>query len=997
MIRYANVLGGSGQESSVFATTDAAGNVYLTGTTTSPDFPATVRISDSPIFPDVSLFVVKIDPSGAGLLYSTIIGGGVPAAIASDSSGNVYVAGVEASADYPTTAGSYSATGSCFVSKLDPSGASLIYSTRLPCDYPATVGGLAVDGAGNAYVTGSGSLVTTPGAYRTTGFGAFALKLNPTGSALVYATFLPGTYSTSSVQPHAIAVDPLGAAYIAGSANIQSFYPNPDTLPHEVPSANGPPTNDAMVLKLSPDGKSIVFASLFGGPGDDVASAVAVGTDGSIYVSGASQTSTGVGPPSAFPATPGAADTISGFPKGFVARLAPGGDSFLFSTFLSRTDGAPCLSVTDTGVDVLAPFLLREYTPNIAGTQIMRISPDGTRLVNSSTASSGYVRSCGQGGGNFVVLGSTLTSPNLSPIGNSANVSFSLVVTDDPSAPQFDVNTGELNLICWRDQNGNFSQVRQVIHATANGQAVAVRVAESVPGDPVTVDQPVTTTPADITVIADEGRYSGEVILFAPGAKDGLVLARLNMTEGSILFTFDPSWVQFTADSATSPPLQATVHVSTSVVEDAFGTLLSVPLSYTIGNYIHNLPLPSWLTLANTGLTPENVTFTANPAGLYNGFWSQDVQFIGAGPGPFHGLGDLFPAPKGLFRVDLQIGPASVSPTPVITTLTPSRLTLRFTDPSQQQQSVTVHVSTSADPAPFTVGQLPTWLTASPLSGQTPADIILTATPPGNGEYDAALQIDASSASGYSYGYLFVGMDVALPGYVGTLGAAQITSSPTLGAGGFAPGSLFYISLYRPELTPDEIDPAGPAVWSLAGYSFAANGTPVPLIAYQSGEFLAQMPADAKPGTVTIDGFDCSGTRVATGNKIITALNPDFVTDPARPRARKADGTTIDATNPVAPGDAVLVNVTGLGSVNPPLVTGQTASSDMPSSPVVAVTATIGGKNAEVISAQASESLPGVVDVWLRTPNLYDGDHYITVGAMGVFTPVRIPIKVKNP
>ena len=157
------------------------------------------------------------------------------------------------------------------------------------------------------------------------------------------------------------------------------------------------------------------------------------------------------------------------------------------------------------------------------------------------------------------------------------------------------------------------------------------------------------------------------------------------------------------------------------------------------------------------------------------------------------------------------------------------------------------------------------------------------------------------------------------------------------------------------------------------------------------------MPVDAKPGSVAIDAFDSTGARVATVNLTVTAVAPDFMADPRTPRAQSADGATIDATNPVAPGDAVLVHVTGLGSVSPPLATGQTTAADTPSTPVAAVTATIGGKDAQVISAHASVSTAGVIDVLLSTPNLYDGDHYISVGAMGVFTSTRIPIKVKTP
>jgi uncharacterized protein (TIGR03437 family) len=999
VIRYANMLGGSGEESSVFATTDAAGNVYLTGTTTSPDFPATVRISNSTNVLGASLFVVKVDPSGAHLLFSTIIGGAVPGAIALDSNGSVYVAGVDAAVGYPATVGAYSATGNCFVSKLDPTGASLVYSTRLACN---TVAGLAVDSSGSAYLTGSSNniLVTTPGAYRTTGFGAFALKLNSAGSGLVYSTYLPGTDSTSSVGPRSIVVDALGSAYIAGSASIQSFQPMPDVLPHEEPSGDGPMTADAMVLKLAPDGSAIAFASLFGGTGDDVVSAIALGADGSIYVSGASQASTGFGPSLAFPTTPGAADTVPGFPKGFVARLTPGGDAFLFSTFLSASNGAPCLSVADAGVDVLATFLQREYTPNIAGTRIMRISPDGTTLVNSSTASSGYI-GCGQGGANFVALGSTLASPNLSHIGSNANVSFSLIAADVPGAPQFEVNAGELNPIGWRAPDGTFPPVRQVVHATADGQVVVVGTAVSGLANAVTVDQPVTTTPADITVIANQGSYNGELILFAPGTKDGLVMARLNMASASIFFTLSPSTLQFTAESAASPLTPVTVHVSTGVVSDVFGTVLPVPLNYSVDSASStnsnspSLALPSWLRVANTGLTPADATFTADPAGLADGLKSTLVRFTGAGPGPPAGLPNFFPAPLGFLNTSLRIGPAPVTRTPATITLIPSTFTLRFTDASQQQQSATVHLATTSDSVTFKVSQLTTWLTASPSTGQTPADITLTATlPGGNGAYTAGLGIDVN---GVGSGYVVVNIDVALPGYVGGLSVEPIANSFPPVSRGIAPGSLFYIQLDRPELIPDETDPAAAAVLSLAGYSFAANGTPVALIAYQAGRFLAQMPADAKPGSVAIDGFDSSGARVASANAMVTGVSPDFVADPLKPRAQKADGTTIDATNPVAPGDAVLVHVTGLGRVNPLLATGQTAAADTPSTPVAAVTATIGGKNAQVVSAQASRSLAGVADIWLTTPDLYDGDHYISLGAMGAFTSTRIPIKVKNP
>jgi hypothetical protein len=192
VIRYANLLGGSDSETPVGVTTDAAGYLYVTGQTNSADFPTTKRLSPShaPSTPD--LFVAKIDPSGGSLIYSFLIGSAAPAAIAVDGAGAVYVAGLDSGADFPTTSGAISTTGRCFLFKVDPSGSSLAYSTKLGCTGYTTIDprALAVDAAGNVYLAGfcSGMIPTTSGAFRTSGFGSFAMKVNPQGSALVYST-----------------------------------------------------------------------------------------------------------------------------------------------------------------------------------------------------------------------------------------------------------------------------------------------------------------------------------------------------------------------------------------------------------------------------------------------------------------------------------------------------------------------------------------------------------------------------------------------------------------------------------------------------------------------------------------------------------------------------------------------------------------------------------------------------------------------------------------
>ena len=199
--------------------------------------------------------------------------------------------------------------------------------------------------------------------------------------------------------------------------------------------------------------------------------------------------------------------------------------------------------------------------------------------------------------------------------------------------------------------------------------------------------------------------------------------------------------------------------------------------------------LPSWLSAANNGITREGLTFTAHPQGLADGARSTLVQLTGAGAPLPPGLQNSFPFALGYLETYLRIGPVP-PPASLTVSLNPPALTFRFTDPSQQQ-SATVHLSTSADPMSFSVGQLPSWLTASPSSGQTPAEITFTATSSGSsGAYSGGVFVDVGGALGAN---LQVTVDVSLPGYAGSLSALPIAApfpQPQV-ARGIAPASLF--------------------------------------------------------------------------------------------------------------------------------------------------------------------------------------------------------------
>jgi hypothetical protein len=278
--------------------------------------------------------VAKLNSTGSSLLYSTLLGGrGISyggdqaAAIAVDSSGCAYVAGETYSSNFPTTRDAFQTTlkgntGNAFVTKLDPLGSSLIYSTFVGGSNGDRASAIAVDSAGNAYVAGwtnSRDFPTTRGAFQTSLKGvseAFVTKLNATATALVYSTFLGGSGKTGIGDgANSIAVNAVGCACVVGQAESSDF---PTTNTAFQPSLCG--VCNAFITKLSASGASLVYSSLLGGSGSkgDYANAIALDSVGCAYVAGEASSAD-------FPTTSSAFQTV---PKGaagnaFVAKLIP--------------------------------------------------------------------------------------------------------------------------------------------------------------------------------------------------------------------------------------------------------------------------------------------------------------------------------------------------------------------------------------------------------------------------------------------------------------------------------------------------------------------------------------------------------------------------------------------------------------------------------------------------------------------------------------------------
>jgi hypothetical protein len=234
-LTYSTFLGGTGDDRGNAISVDASGAAYVGGETSSTAFPTTAGAFDTTYNGGPrDAFVTKVAPNGSALAYSTFLGGtddDVCKGIALDASGAAFVTGNVSSTTYPTTPGAFDTThnggtSDAFVTKLDATGAGLVYSTFLGGSAIDNGNAIAVDAAGVAYVTGvtfSTTFPTTPGGFDTTYNGnsdAFVTRLSPAGNLLLDSTFLGGS---GADRGNGIAVDTTGAAYVTGQTSSLDF------------------------------------------------------------------------------------------------------------------------------------------------------------------------------------------------------------------------------------------------------------------------------------------------------------------------------------------------------------------------------------------------------------------------------------------------------------------------------------------------------------------------------------------------------------------------------------------------------------------------------------------------------------------------------------------------------------------------------------------------------------------------------------------------------
>jgi len=423
-LSYSTYLGAAQNEAGRGIGVDGAGNVYIAGNSNSTNLPTVSAVQpnfggENANYVNGDAFIAKFSASGA-LVYLTYLGGGgddAATAIAVDSSGNAYITGMTNSSNFPLAnpfqaqyGGSgglgYVRTGDAFVAKLSPAGTRLLYSTYLGGTRDDIGMAIAIDSSGNAYVAGATASMNFPitsNAYQSflRGYGgeplhqsgftswdpgdAFVAKLDPTGSQLLYSTYLGGTNDDVALS---IALDTSNNVYIGGY-----------TISYDFPTTSGAYQRtfggiemqdkglnfgDGFVAKLNIGTAQLVYSTYFGGNGDDSINSIAVDGTGSVYMTGSTssmhlQTTANAFQPlySGYSILPVLISQLLG--DAFVAKLNPAGSALTYLTYLGgkENDAAQAIAIDSGGNAYVTGFTDSPNFPIIGAALQTKFGGDG--------------------------------------------------------------------------------------------------------------------------------------------------------------------------------------------------------------------------------------------------------------------------------------------------------------------------------------------------------------------------------------------------------------------------------------------------------------------------------------------------------------------------------------------------------------------------------------------------------------------------------------------
>jgi uncharacterized protein (TIGR03437 family) len=399
IVTYGSYIGGSDTDVGYGIGVDSAGNIYVGGETLSRDLPLKTPYQDA-YRGNWDLFVTKIDPKGT-VVYTTYLGGGGTewfGGFAVDPAGNVVLSGYTDSANFPTSdtapqsnnRGGFIFGSDCVLVKLDPTGSKLLFGTYLGGNDDDLSTALAVDQAGNVYVTGytaSTNFPSTVGVYQRNNkyANAFVAKYNMVTFKMDYATLVGGNRVDAA---RAIAVDASGNVYVAGSTTSTDF---PTTTGAIQTTFRGGTTakTDAFLFKLNANAGNLLYSTLLGGIGDEMATALAIDSTGVAYVGGFTNSSN-------FPLTSNALQSALSGDDAFIAKVNPTGTSLIYSTLLGGTrqerlaglalDAAGNIYVAGTTSSSTFPVMAPFQQGLLGATDgfVTKLDSTGTKVLQSS-------------------------------------------------------------------------------------------------------------------------------------------------------------------------------------------------------------------------------------------------------------------------------------------------------------------------------------------------------------------------------------------------------------------------------------------------------------------------------------------------------------------------------------------------------------------------------------------------------------------------------------
>jgi uncharacterized protein (TIGR03437 family) len=473
---------------------DASGNVVIAGTTTDDTLPTSTTVlqpkrnprgtcvattQNAQAIPCADAFVAKLDPVG-NLLWATYLGGSAPEqanGVAVDANGNIFVVGVTNSGDFPVVNGLQSRFGGDadgFITKIAPDGSKILYSSFIGGTMHDIAHAVAVDPDGNAYVAGEGQLglPSTAGSFgqdcANTGVHAFLIKVSPTG-ALVYGGCIGSAGSTSAAT--AVAVDGSDNAFIGGV-----------TTAKDVPVSSGAfdgrtgATYSDFIAKVSPDGATLVYSSLFDGALPGIYS-IAVDSSGAAYAAGSTGSSTiMVTGPALQPCT---GPSNSAF--NFLLKLNPAGSSL---TYFSFDDGLqPAISIAVNQADgslIEASGVVRKIS-SLDAAGGLYLSP--LCVLNGASLMSHF--QAGQPGvspGELVTLEGTglgpATAVNFNPAANAVPTTLggTQVLFDGVPAPVVSAQDRQVTVIAPYTLSSKTTTSIQIVYQGTTSKAVTVPV-----------------------------------------------------------------------------------------------------------------------------------------------------------------------------------------------------------------------------------------------------------------------------------------------------------------------------------------------------------------------------------------------------------------------------------------------------------------------------------------------------------------------------------------